>query len=310
MSYRQFGIAVALMIALGMAFYPALWLPQRRRAIVFWVFLAAVLLLPLTIVPKARLLRLLAAVMAVMTGLRLYDRHRSAEDGFRPAWWVYGVSSANPFAIALRRTLNERRPAAKADVVAAAIGLSAGAAAIWLMIAVFRIDWASHSFVGEYCLKALGLFLVVQFLLNGLAAASRLLGIPATDFAGPFFLARTPAEFWRFYNRPVGQFLDAYIFTPLGGARNAVFATLATFAFSGVMHEYLFDVPARRILGTQMAFFLIQGLAVIATLRIRPRGWAVVPAIGLTFAFNLLTARLFLAAMSAVVPFFADCSPG
>jgi len=54
-----------------------------------------------------------------------------------------------------------------------------------------------------------------------------------------------------------------------------------------------------------MAFFLIQGLAVIATLRIRPRGWAVAPAIVLTFAFNLLTARLFLAAMNAVAPLFA-----
>jgi hypothetical protein len=264
--------------------------------------------LPLIILPKAKLLRLLAAVMAVMMGFRLYDRHRSAEEGFRPAWRVYAVSIANPFTIVLRRALKEASPAKKSDVLAAVLGLSAGAAAIGLMIGIFRIDWASHSFVAEYCVKALGLFLVVQFLLNGLAAASRLLGIPATDFAGPFFLARTPAEFWRFYNRPVGQFLNDYVFTPLGGPRHAVLATLATFAFSGVMHEYLFDLPARRILGTQMAFFLIQGLAVIATLRIRPRGRAAAPAIVLTFAFNLLTARLFLMAMSAVVPFFASRS--
>jgi hypothetical protein len=44
---------------------------------------------------------------------------------------------------------------------------------------------AAHSFVAEHCSKAVSFFLVVQFLLNGLAAASRLLGIPATDFAGP-----------------------------------------------------------------------------------------------------------------------------
>jgi D-alanyl-lipoteichoic acid acyltransferase DltB (MBOAT superfamily) len=255
MAYRQFGIAVGLMIALGLAFYPALWLARGRRAVVFWVLLVAVLLLPLGILPRARLLRLLAAVMAVMTGLRLYDRHRSAGDGFRPAWRVYAVAMGNPFAIVLRRVLKERRRATRSDVVAAAVGLSAGAAAIGLMIGIFRIDWAVHSFVAEHCSKTLGLFLVVQFLLNGLAAASRLLGIPATDFAGPFVLARTPAEFWRFYNRPVGQFLSDYVFTPLGGPRHAVFATLATFAFSGVMHEYLFDLPARRIVGTQMAFF-------------------------------------------------------
>jgi len=304
MAYRQFRIAVGLMIALGLAFYPALWLERRRRAVVFWVFAAAVLVLPLIILPKARLLRLLAAVMAVMTGLRLYDRHRSAEDGFRPAWWVYGVSIGSPFAIVLRRVLKERTPPKRSDALAAALGLTTGAAAIGLMIEIFRIDWVAHSFVAEHCCKAAGLFLVVQFLLNGLAAASRLLGIPATNFAGPFFLARTPAEFWRFYNRPVGQFLSDYVFMPLGGARHAVLATLATFAFSGVMHDYLFDVPARRVLGTQMAFFLIQGLAVMATLRLRPRGRAAPLAILLTLAFNLLAARLFLASMNAVVPFY------
>jgi len=277
---------------------------------VFWVFLAAVLLLPLIILPRAKLLRLLAAVMAAMMGLRLYDRDRSARRGFRPAWRVYAVSIANPFAIVLRRALAEPRPAATSDALAAILGLSAGAAAICLMVGIFRIDWASHSVLPEHCSKSVGLFLVVQFLLNGLAAASRLLGIPATDFAGPFYLARTPAEFWRFYNRPVGQFLNEYLFTPLGGPRHVVSATLLTFAFSGVMHEYLFDLPARRILGTQMAFFLIQGLAVTATLRIRPPGWAVAPAILLTFAFNLLTARLFLAAMNAVVPFYVTRPAG
>ena len=123
---------------------------------------------------------------------------------------------------------------------------------------------------------------------------------------GPLFLARTPAEFWRFYNRPVGQFFHEYVFKTLGGPRRPVLAVFLTFVISGVIHEYLFDVPARRILGTQMAFFLIQGVAVIARLRVRPRGWAAAPAVILTFAFNLLTARVFLASMHAVVPFYAS----
>ena len=32
---------------------------------------------------------------------------------------------------------------------------------------------------------------------------------------------------------------------------------LATFAVSGILHEYAFDLPAGRVLGSQMAFFLI-----------------------------------------------------
>ena len=55
-----------------------------------------------------------------------------------------------------------------------------------------------------------------------------------------------------------------------------------------------------------MAFFLVQGLAVIATLRVRPRGRAAVLGILLTFAFNVATGPLFLAAMNAVVPFFVS----
>jgi hypothetical protein len=54
-----------------------------------------------------------------------------------------------------------------------------------------------------------------------------------------------------------------------------------------------------------MAFFLIQGLAVIATLQFRPRGRLAATMALLTFAFNLATVRIFLASMDAVVPFYA-----
>lgn len=309
MAYREFGCAVALMIVLGLGFYPAMWVGRRRRAAVFWLTATAIVLLPLAILPRATLLRFLAAVQAVMVGFTLYDSYKGAGRGYLPGWRVYAASIPNPFAIVLRRVLSERKPSAKSDAIAALLNLIAGAAAIELLIQIFRIDWHRHSFVAEHCCKTIGLFLVVQFLLNGLAAESRLLGIPSTDFAGPFVLARTPAEFWRFYNRPIGQWLTEYVFNPLGVARHPVRATLLTFAFSGVMHEYLFDLAAGRFLGTQMAFFLIQGLAAALTLRLRPCGCAAIPAVLLTFAFNLLTARLFLASMNAVLPFYVIRTP-
>ncbi len=48
-------------------------------------------------------------------------------------------------------------------------------------------------------------------------------------------------------------------------------------------------------LGTQLAFFLLQGLAVAVTLRLRPRGAAAVVCWAGTLAFNLATSVVFLA---------------
>jgi hypothetical protein len=95
-----------------------------------------------------------------------------------------------------------------------------------------------------------------------------------------------------------------YVFKPSGGLHRPVAATLATFVFSGVVHEYVFDVANWRILGYQMALFAIHGAASVATLRLRPLGWARAPWILLTFAFNLATAYLFFACMNAFVPFY------
>ena len=52
-----------------------------------------------------------------------------------------------------------------------------------------------------------------------------------------------------------------------------VFATLAVFAVSGLMHEYVFGVATGRVQGWQMLFFMVQGCAAAATLRVRPTGW-------------------------------------
>lgn len=175
-----------------------------------------------------------------------------------------------------------------------------------MMAGVFRIDWHRHRFITEHCTKAASFFPVIQFLPNVLAAAARLSGLPATNFAGPFFLARTPAEFWRGYNRPVNQFFNEHVFKPAGGRSRPLMVMLFVFVVSGIIHEYIFDVPAGRVLGSQMLFFLIQGFAVVATMRLRPRGWRAAGMVLLTFAFNLATARIFLASMNAVVPFYVN----
>lgn len=304
LKYLAFAVALGTSFTSGVAFYPALWLARRARAAALGVALGAVLLSPLLVPPRARPLRLAAMLVAVTVGVSLYDHYRNADAGFRPGRRRFIESLTNPFALALRRVLSEPIPPRRRDAVQAIVCSLLGMAAVGLLVGAFLIDWRRHLFVTEHCAKAISLFLMIQFLPNGLAAAARLMGIPATDFAGPFFLARTPAEFWRMYNRPVNQFFHEYVFKPAGGRAHPLTAALMVFVVSGIIHEYVLDVPAGRILGSQMLFFLIQGLAVIATMRLRPRGWRAAPMILLTFAFNLATVRLFLAGLNAVLPFY------
>ena len=136
-------------------------------------------------------------------------------------------------------------------------------------------------------------------------AVWRLLGGRARDPMDNPFAARTPADFWRRYNRPAQQFLHEDLFRPLGGLHSPIRATLATFAISALIHEYVFDIAVGRVQGYQTAFFLVQGLAVAATRGVKPRGWRAVPWIAGTWGFTLASSVLFFASVNEVVPFYS-----
>jgi D-alanyl-lipoteichoic acid acyltransferase DltB (MBOAT superfamily) len=135
-------------------------------------------------------------------------------------------------------------------------------------------------------------------------AVWRLLGGTARDPMNNPFASRTPADFWRRYNRPAQQFLYEDLFRPLGGQHSPIRATLATFAISALIHEYVFDIAVGRIQGYQTAFFLVQGLAVAATLGVKPKGWRAVPWTAGTWVFTLASSVLFFASGDEVVPFY------
>jgi hypothetical protein len=297
--------ALGIAIVCAIAAYPAQRLRRRPRATVTFVLCGLIAISPILIIPDPKFLRLIGTLLAVTVGVKVYDLHHATEAGVRLKIWQFGGYLFNPFALVLRRVMGEPRRSLSSEVRQFLLGAALGTAAIILTIRVFEVHWKSHSFAAEHCVKVVSFFLIIQFLPNGLAALFRMGGVASTDSAGPFFLARTPAEFWRLYNRPAGQFFHEYIFKPAGGRRRQVLATLATFLFSAIIHEYVFDVPAGRVLGTQMAFFLIQGVATISTMRLKPRGWFTAPAILATLAFNLVTALLFFSSMNAVLPFYA-----
>ena len=248
--------------------------------------------------------------MAVESAFRLYDMYMDPPVLRRPNVLARIGYMVNPFAIVLRRVWAEERIHGRNNLGRFTAGTSLGLMAIGLMVWVFRIDWTRYPFVLEHCAKVISFLLVIQLMLNGLAAGYRLAGFPATDFAGNFFLAATPAEFWRRYNRPIEQFFYQHVFRPAGGFHRPLRATMAVFAFSAVMHEFIFDIAARRVLGYQAIFFLIHGTGTAMTLRVRLTGPARVLAIFLNSAFNLATAYLFFTSMNAFVAFYVQRNHG
>ena len=87
---------------------------------------------------------------------------------------------------------------------------------------------------------------MAQFYLLLAAMAEAVRGLCALGGieADPVFrrpvLARTPAEFWgRRWNLVVHGFARRYLFLPVARRRGPALAVLATFAASGLMHEYL-----------------------------------------------------------------------
>ena len=58
-----------------------------------------------------------------------------------------------------------------------------------------------------------------------------------------------PAAIFRHPLRPAQQFFHENVFKRLGGVHCPIRATLATFAISALVHEYVFDITVGRIQG-------------------------------------------------------------
>jgi hypothetical protein len=137
---------------------------------------------------------------------------------------------------------------------------------------------------------------MAQFYLLLAAMAEAVRGLCALGGveADPVFcrpvLARGPEAFWgRRWNLVVHGFARRYVFLPVARRRRLALAVLATFAASGLMHEYLVlaSVGARDYRpGFMLAFFVAQAVAVLAVAAARRWGWPAPPA-GLAVVLHL-----------------------
>ena len=170
---------------------------------------------------------------------------------------------------------------------------------------VFSIDYSHLPFVVEHSAKVAMLVTTVALLANARARTWRLLGGRALEPMLNPAVARTPADFWRRWNRPAQQFFQEYAFRASGGFNHPIRGILVSFVVSGIVHEYVFGITTGRVQGWQFLYFALNGIATVATARIRPHGWLVLPFVAGTIVFNLALAVVFFISVNSVFPFYA-----
>jgi MBOAT, membrane-bound O-acyltransferase family len=297
-----FPVAVALAVACS--FQPALGLPKGRRLAVLGAVELLVMLTPMLVAPEWTFARFLASVLAVALAAKLFDLHVGASLGDRPSFWDVFTYLINLVSCVRRKLADEPRPGFLANLRRLVLMTLASVPGGLLFAACYWVDWRPIPFAVEHSAKVFAFFLAL--VPGGAAGAAiwRLLGGWTREPMNNPFASTTPADFWRWYNRPAQQFFLEDVFKPLGGMRRPVLGTIATFAVSGLVHEYLMDITVWRIQGYQTAFFLIQGVVVVLTARLDPKGWWRGVGIAATLAFMLATGTLFFASIDEVLPFY------
>jgi hypothetical protein len=309
MLFARLVLALLTALVAAVAFFPALALNRRKRGLALLGVVTPVSLSPLLVPAGAPFVRFLASVNAVALFGKLLDLHLGAGWGSRPTFRTFVVFLSNWSSMVLRKLDAEPRPTRRANFIRLARGLLGLAAGGALLVGSFHVSWDGRPFALEHAAKVVAFYLA---LVPGAAAAValwRLAGGKARDTMDDPFLARTPADFWRRYNRPAQQFFYEDIFKPAGGLRSPVRAALVTFAASALIHEYVFGIAIGRVQGYQTAFFLLQGVATAATARVKVKGWRVVPWTAGTFAFNLASSVLFFASINGLLPFYSRGLP-
>jgi D-alanyl-lipoteichoic acid acyltransferase DltB (MBOAT superfamily) len=307
MNWYFVALAPGVAFAAALAFYPVRRPGTRSRTLIWLASSAIVAFSPCLIPSTSKPLRFAASLIAITLLVKLYDMYRERRLAQCMSLWSYLAYLANWFWLVLRR--EPRRVSVTRDFRCLATALPASLLSTLLSVSLWRQDWSALPFALEHALKVSSVVLTVVLITNALAAGYRLLGGTALDPMRNPILAKTPADFWRRWNRPAHHFLNEYAFLPAGGFRRAVRATLATFGVSGLVHEYVFGIAAGRIQGYQILFFWLQGCVVVATMSIRPSGrfWSLW--IAGTLVFNLSTSVLFFQSVDAVFPFYWPRSP-
>ena len=298
-------VVIAIIFLLGVLFYPVLSLPRAWRTVFLFVLGMGIIWAIVTVLAEGRFQRWVAGIGGIWILSKLYDSHYATEKFGQLRFLTFLAFLFNPFTLVQRKLRDERTPSPRENAARIVRGGITIAVGVILMRALWSVDLTSWPFLLEHCVKSIVFLLVIIGFLGVAVALWRLGGGKARDVMNAPALARTPADFWRRYNRVMGQFLYEDIYNRAAMRRGSLPATLLVFTVSAVLHEALFTIAIGQMHGFQLAFFLVQGLAVVATQGCRPRGWQASIWTAGTLTFNLLSSILFFASINQVLPFYS-----
>ena len=137
-----------------------------------------------------------------------------------------------------------------------------GAILLW---GVARFALPAHTLLAGW-IGMTGAILILHFgTFRLLALAWRQAGVTATPLMDKPLLARSLAEFWsRRWNTAFNELAFRFTFRPLMRRTSPALAMLLVFGLSGLVHELVISLPAQAGYGLPTAYFLIQGLGMLA----------------------------------------------
>ncbi|MES2949814.1 MAG: MBOAT family O-acyltransferase [Pseudomonadota bacterium] len=301
---------LVLACAVAIASYPVLMLPPRPRWVLVGVMCLGLGVTPLLLSDKDPLGRFVIACFVLTLWMKHFDIQVDQYRGWRVQWRSFAAFMLQAGGFVRRRLVDERHMT-RADALRR-LGLELPTLGLGLALAVLVSYpiWDGTPFLLEHAAKVTAFYFVCIPCVNSVTTLVRLCGGGDCRYHMEYPLAAcTPADFWRRYNRTVQQFFWEDVFKPLGGIRTPIRSTLLVFALSALIHEYAFDIAVGRVQGYQLAFFMLQGLAVVATWRIKPKGWTKPIWWTATLVFNLLTSVLFFASFNGLVSFYSRGLP-
>lgn len=248
--------------------------------------------------------RLVSAAFAVVWAARAWERSRGRTPDL--AGWRFWLWWLMPADARLPRSHDEARANRRAGARRLARVVPKAAAIVGIVLVNRAVDDITAHGLAFAAWSMVYLYAFVSAIADATTGLLMLFGLHMSESFERPMLARSSSEFWgRRWNRFITRWAFRNVFIPMGGRRSPARATLLVFTISGLMHEYLVVACGDGLgsyTGRTLAFFLLQGLAVIASTRstVRlPRG----PAIALHLAFLVATAPLFVVPLDEAVGF-------
>ena len=134
-----------------------------------------------------------------------------------------------------------------------------------LLWEIARTELPAHPILAGWMGMA-GMILILHFgSFHLLSLAWRQAGVKATPLMQNPLQSKSLTEFWgRRWNTAFNELAFRFTFRPLRRLTTPSVAALLVFGLSGLVHELVISLPARAGYGLPTAYFLVQGLGIIA----------------------------------------------